>query len=214
MATTCGIRSPQSINLVFGWRPIPHDHFEANLSIAIQLYDAAGHLIGSVARSRLGIWWTRQVAGGRLAAEDSSAFRMRGLVLQSEFFVDRFNARLDIGRLLPDVCSVSFVAYCWARHDRPHTFKRPFVRFIEPILKTEIGLFSYRLEDSEVKDAIFIGGLYFANDSWTFAPVVRTFNCPAGFGTASELAGPIWVRELSERGVLPERMVMDQPVRR
>jgi stress response protein SCP2 len=91
-------------------------------------------------------------------------------------------------------------------------YKRPFMRIVEPTTKAEISLFTYRIEDSVPQDAILIGGMYFANDNWMFAPVVKKFQCERGFEHASDLAAPLWAEELSQRGLLSERMTHDMGV--
>jgi hypothetical protein len=211
MADICKIPNPSSINLLFGWVPLPDDPSDYDLSIAIQLYDSYGCLVRSISSFRIGFFGEKKPTDSRVITESSSAFAMHGLGLKSELFLDRFNVRVNIAQLFPDVCSLSFVAYS-RDNEKPHEFKRKFVRIVEPQSKMELELFTYRMEDSNNTDAVLIGGLYFANDNWVFAPVVQTFACKEGFTKVNESAVPIWVSQLTNRGLLSERVMANEGV--
>jgi hypothetical protein len=202
MADLCGVPNPSAVNLVFGAETIKHDKYSSELWVAIQLYNGYGQMVGSIETCQMSMFKKRQAAGGRVRVEDERAFAMSGLaLLDREFFRDSSNVRVEIGRLPPDVCSISFVMFDRWKHDRPHEFKRPFVRVIDSQSQKELTLFSFRLEESERDDAILVGGLYFANDLWMFAPVAEKFKVKGDFRKASEVVAPLWVAQLSKRRV-------------
>jgi stress response protein SCP2 len=69
---------------------------------------------------------------------------------------------------------------------------------MEPQSKVELELFNVRMrEESDRDDALLLGGLYFAQDLWTFAPVGKKFNCPTGI---EQDTPAFWNAELAARG--------------
>jgi hypothetical protein len=200
-ALACGIPFPREVNLVFGWNPIIYDKFQANLSIAIQLYDSDGHIVDTLAKSFFGVRWRKQACGGAVIVEDEHAFEMKLGLFVREFYQDHFNVKINLKELPPQVRSISFVAYNRHSYDKVHEFKRKFVRMIDPLTRIELGLFHYRLESSSDKEACLIGGMYIGEYGWTFAPVVQLFSWQSGFDHIHQEAQALWMGEMAARDI-------------
>jgi hypothetical protein len=191
---------PPVINLLFGWEPIQHDKYQSDLSIALEMYDSDGELVDVMAKSFFGISWRKEVCDSRVLAENKDEFKMDLPMFKREFFRDQFNVSISLAELPPQVYSVSFVAYNRHTSDPVHKFRRTFVRIVDSLTKMELELFHYRIEqESAYKDACLIGGLYFGQSGWMFAPVVKLFSLQDGFDHLHKRAQDVWMQELANR---------------
>jgi stress response protein SCP2 len=202
MARIHDIAVPGTISVVFGWIPIQCGEDDtAELRILVQLYDAHGRCVDRIIGGPGGIiasfFQKKKTDDGRVAFTNAGFELPLGL-FKSEFFRDRWCVTLDLDRLPPDVWSVSFAAQSTRASICVHRFKRKFLRIMEPRSKVELELFNVRMqEESDRDDALLLGGLYFAQDLWTFAPVGKKFTCL----TEIERDAPrFWNAELAARG--------------
>jgi hypothetical protein len=202
MCDVHGIEIASSINVVFGWRPIQREKYQHNLSIAIEMYDANGGLVDTIAKSLFELIWKKDACGGSVVVEKTKAFAMDLPLFDSEFFEDHFNVKISLSELPSQVQSISFVAYDRISAELVHTYKRKFVRLIDSVSNTELELFHYRLDNSASKEACLIGGLYIGSRGWTFAPVVKLLNWESGFDHLHEEVQVLWARELEARGLI------------
>jgi hypothetical protein len=222
MARIHDIAVPATISVVFGWVPLPAPDGRggpAELSIFVQLYDAYGRPVDSVTGGPTEFFVrfaSKRESASRRISFSEPKFELSLGLLKSEFFTDRWCVTLDLARLPPDVWSVSFVAFSPEKihfgAQGPmgqamvtpgmqrclHEFKRKFLRIMEPHSKVELELFNVRMqEESDRDDALLLGGLYFAQDLWTFAPVGKKFTCRKGLERDTP---SMWNAELAARG--------------
>jgi hypothetical protein len=197
-----GVSVPGLINVVFGWCPIKRNDHIFHLSIAVQMYDAQGIVVENMIEKRWRGFCPKRACGRRVSVlSNAHQFARRLGWGRSEYFEDQLNFEIAIDRLPPEIWSISFVGYSRSNYS-VHMFKRKFLRIIDPATGTELEMFNYRIEESKEKDVVLIGGLYFAEDLWTFKPSLRLFAVPGGADKIHQATAGVWMEELARQHLL------------